>query len=75
MIALVATGLLSAVMFPFNSPQMFDRPVRGVSHFALVVIRSTPEYILAFVFLHLWGRRCCPRSSPWRCITAASSDI
>jgi len=55
MIALVATGLLSACLFPFISPQMFGRPTRALAHLALVVTRSTPEYILAFVFLQLWG--------------------
>ncbi|MEP4377400.1 MAG: ABC transporter permease [Alphaproteobacteria bacterium] len=55
MIALVATGLLSALMFPLISPQMFGRPARTFGHLVLVVTRSTPEYILAFVFLQLWG--------------------
>lgn len=51
----MASGLLSAFLFPFISPQMFGRPTRALAHLVLVVIRSTPEYILAFVFLQLWG--------------------
>ena len=55
MIALVATGLLAALFFPLISPLMMGRTGRGVGHIVLVVIRSTPEYILAFVLLQLWG--------------------
>ncbi len=55
MIALVATGLLAALFFPLISPLMIGRTGRSVGHVALVVIRSTPEYILAFVLLQLWG--------------------
>ncbi|MBO6784293.1 MAG: ABC transporter permease [Alphaproteobacteria bacterium] len=55
MIALLATGLLSALFFPLVSPVMFGRAGRTAGHVALVVIRSTPEYILAFVLLQLWG--------------------
>ena len=55
MIALFATGLLSALFFPLVSPLMFGRAGRTAGHVALVVIRSTPEYILAFVLLQLWG--------------------
>lgn len=54
-IALAATGLLSAALFPLVSPLMFRRPARTAGHVALVVLRSTPEYILAFLFLQLWG--------------------
>ncbi len=55
LIALVATGVLSALLFPLISPLMFRRPARTAGHIALVVMRSTPEYILAFLFLQLWG--------------------
>jgi len=55
MIALVATGLLSAVFFPLISPLFFGRTGRTVGHLFLVVVRSTPEYILAYVCLQLWG--------------------
>ncbi len=54
-IALVATGAIALVTFPFISTQFFGRFGRTLGHLALVVARSTPEYILAFVFLQLWG--------------------
>ena len=37
------------------SPLLLGRPVRGIGHVVLVVLRSTPEYILAFILLQLWG--------------------
>lgn len=55
MIALVGTGLLTMVMFPLISPLLFGAKARTLGHVTLVVIRSTPEYILAFVLLQLWG--------------------
>ena len=55
MIALVATGLLAALLFPVISPLMMSRTPRTLGHVALVVVRSTPEYILAFLCLQLWG--------------------
>ena len=54
-IALVTTGVLSLLLFPLISKQFFDRSGRGIGHVFLVVIRSTPEYILAFILLLLWG--------------------
>jgi len=55
MIALVATGLLTVAFFPLISPLLFGRIPRTAGHLFLVVVRSTPEYILAFVLLQLWG--------------------
>ena len=55
MIALVATGVLAAMFFPLISPLLLPRPLRWLGHIVLVVIRSTPEYILAFIGLQLWG--------------------
>ncbi len=55
MIALVATGVLSMVFFPLISPVLLGRGARTAGHVVLVVARSTPEYILAFVLLQLWG--------------------
>ncbi|MGC8118933.1 PhnE/PtxC family ABC transporter permease [Marinobacter sp. VGCF2001] len=54
-IALVATGLLSLLAFPLIS-RHFGGPVRRTSgHVLLVIARSTPEYILAYILLQLWG--------------------
>jgi len=54
-IALVATGILSLLAFPLISKH-FGGPVRRTSgHVLLVIARSTPEYILAYILLQLWG--------------------
>ncbi len=55
MIALVVTGVLVLLFFPLISPLLFGRAARTGGHVFLVVMRSTPEYILAFVLLQLWG--------------------
>ncbi len=55
MIALVVTGLLSALLFPLISPLLFGRISRTLGHLGLVVMRSSPEYMLAFILLQLWG--------------------
>jgi len=54
-IALVGTGILALVFFPLVSGKFFGRFGRGAGHVFLVVARSTPEYMLAFMLLHLWG--------------------
>lgn len=54
-IALVATGILSLFLFPLISGHFFKRGGRGIGHVLLVVMRSTPEYILAYIMLQLWG--------------------
>ncbi|WP_029653468.1 PhnE/PtxC family ABC transporter permease [Marinobacter daepoensis] len=54
-IALVATGILALLAFPLISSH-FGGPVRRTSgHVFLVIARSTPEYILAYILLQLWG--------------------
>ncbi|MFO7786380.1 MAG: ABC transporter permease [Halospina sp.] len=53
--ALVVTGVLALLAFPLISTH-FGGPVRRTSgHVLLVVARSTPEYILAYILLQLWG--------------------
>ncbi len=54
-IALVLSGLAALVMFPWISRWFFNQAGRKIGHFLLVIMRSTPEYILAFIFLLLWG--------------------
>ncbi len=54
-IALVATGLLTLLFFPLISEKFFGPVGRGIGHVFLVVTRSTPEFILAYIFLQLWG--------------------
>lgn len=54
-IALVATGMLALLSFPLISTH-FGGPVRRTGgHIVLVVARSTPEYVLAYILLQLWG--------------------
>ncbi len=55
MIALVGSGILTLVFFPLISPKFFGRWGRIAGHVYLVVMRSTPEYILAYTLLQLWG--------------------
>lgn len=54
-IALVLTGILAISAFPVVSDQFFSRRGRLVGHVGLVVLRSTPEYIIAFILLLIWG--------------------
>jgi len=54
-IALVLTAILALILFPFISSLFQGRVTRSINHVLLVIMRSTPEYILAFIFLTLWG--------------------
>lgn len=55
MIALTATGVLSLLFFPLISSLFFGKKSRLIGHVFLVVVRSTPEYVIAFVLLQLLG--------------------
>lgn len=54
-IALVATGVLALLVYPLISKHFTNRITRPLGHGFLVVMRSTPEYVLAFILLQLWG--------------------
>jgi len=54
-LALILTGLIALIWFPLISKLFFGRLGRTIGHLILVVMRSTPEYILAFILLILWG--------------------
>jgi phosphonate transport system permease protein len=54
-IALVATGLVTMTTFPWISRHFVGRAGRVAGNLVLVVLRSTPEYVLAYVFLQLLG--------------------
>jgi len=60
MIALVVSGIGALAMFPLISPKFLGKKQRVIGHGLLVIIRSTPEYILAYVFLQLWGPSMAP---------------
>jgi len=54
-IALVGTAFLTLAFFPLISEKFFGRVGRTLGHLFLVVVRSTPEFILVYIFLQLWG--------------------
>jgi phosphonate transport system permease protein len=54
-IALVATGALTLVVFPLISRHFTGRISGTLGHILLVVARTTPEYMLAYILLQLWG--------------------
>ncbi len=54
-IVLVGTGMFALISFPGASSHFSSRLNRANTHLALVVLRTTPEYILAYTFLLLWG--------------------
>lgn len=54
-IALVTTGVLTLLVFPLIVRRFVGWAGSGGGHVLLLVLRSTPEYILAYVLLQLWG--------------------
>ncbi|MDX1755047.1 MAG: ABC transporter permease [Marinobacter sp.] len=54
-VALVTTGLLALLAFPLISRHFGGLIRRTGGHVFLVVLRSTPEYVLAYILLQLWG--------------------
>jgi phosphonate transport system permease protein len=54
-IALVATGIMALAAFPAVSRRFAGRSGQVLGRIWLVVVRSTPEYMLAYVLLQLLG--------------------
>jgi phosphonate transport system permease protein len=54
-IALVGMGLLALMLFPLVSRRFVGRIGQPAGRVLLVVVRSTPEYMLAYVLLQLLG--------------------
>ncbi|WP_239670665.1 hypothetical protein [Vibrio variabilis] len=54
-IALVASAILTLMLFPLNMKLFVGSHFRVFGQGFLIVLRSTPEVILAFVFLLLFG--------------------
>ena len=54
-IALVLAGILALAVFPLVSRTFFGRMGQTAGRVALVVVRSTPEYMLAYVLLQMFG--------------------
>ncbi len=54
-IALVVTGALTLAAYPLVSRHFTGRLGGTFGHVLLVIARSTPEYLLAYILLQLWG--------------------
>lgn len=54
-VSLMMSALLALLIFPLISTKFSSYPLRVLSHLCLVILRSTPEYILAYIFLQLLG--------------------
>ena len=55
MAALLMTGILALLLFPLISSQFGHRLSRGAGHALLVLLRTLPEFLLAFVFVVILG--------------------
>ena len=54
-VSLVLTGILALFLFPFISYKFSNKYLRFSSNIVLVILRSSPEYILAYLFLSIFG--------------------
>lgn len=54
-IVLVGTGVFTLLSFPFACRHFTGKVGSRISHYLLIVLRTTPEYILAYVLVQLWG--------------------
>lgn len=54
-IALVATGIFTLLTFTSISRHFTGKIAGRLSGYALIIIRTTPEYLLAYVFVQLLG--------------------
>ncbi len=54
-IALVAMAILALILFPFICRRFAGRIGKPLGRVALVVVRSTPEYMLVYVLLQIMG--------------------
>ena len=54
-IALVGTGIIALLSFPLISQLFFSRFNQVTGHGLLVIGRSVPEYLFAYILLQLWG--------------------
>ena len=54
-IALVTTAILALLAFPLNSSHFFNKPKRLLGDALLIVLRTLPEYLLAFILILITG--------------------
>ena len=59
-VALAGSALLGLLLFPLTSRSFSGPTTRATGHLGLVVLRSTPEYLLAYVFVLLLGPSMAP---------------
>jgi len=59
-VALVVTAFIAILSFPLISKRFSNLPSRFGGGILLVILRSTPEYILAYLFLQIWGASMLP---------------
>lgn len=59
-LSLFLTAILALMLFPLVSKRFSNKTTIFSSHIFLVVLRSTPEYILAYIFLQLFGASMLP---------------
>lgn len=59
-VSLVVTGTIALVLFPLVSPLFCNRAARTGGHGLLIALRSTPEFVLAFIGLLLVGPSALP---------------
>ena len=54
-IALGVTGIVALFSFPLVCRHFHGRPTRRLGTALLVIARTTPEFIIAYVLIQLWG--------------------
>lgn len=54
-IALVASGIFTLLALPHASKHISGKFMRSSAHLLLIILRTTPEYMLAYIMLQLWG--------------------
>lgn len=54
-LSLILTAIMALVLYPLISHKFVNKQSRFLTHIFLVILRSTPEYILAYIFLQLFG--------------------
>lgn len=54
-IVLVGAGIFTLIAFPTITRHFTSPILSRLSHYGLIILRTTPEYILAYLFLQLWG--------------------
>ena len=55
LLALLATGVLTLLIWPIAIRWVAGRTGQAGGHAVFLVFRATPEYLLAYLFLLLWG--------------------